>query len=44
MQKLYSYQSLIANISDELVDLATFLDIPAGIDLEDDHIYLLQIK
>ena len=40
MQKLYSHQALIANISDELLDLATFLDIPVDVDLEDDHVFI----
>ena len=38
---LFSHQSLIAEISDELLNLASFLEIPADIDLEDDHIYIL---
>ena len=37
---LFSHQSLITEISDELINLASFLEIPAGIDLEDDHIYI----
>lgn len=37
---LFSHQSLIAEISDELVNLASFLEIPADIDPEDDHIYI----
>ena len=38
---LFSHQSLITEISDELINLAAFLGIPADIDLEDDHIYIL---
>ena len=38
---LFSRQSLITEISDELLNLASFLGIPADIDLEDDHIYIL---
>ena len=38
---LFSHQSLITEISDELLTLASFLEIPADIDLEDDHIYIL---
>ena len=38
---LFSHQSLITETSDELINLAAFLEIPADIDLEDDHIYIL---
>ena len=38
---LFSHQSLITEPSDELLTLASFLEIPADIDLEDDHIYIL---
>ena len=41
MQKLYSHQALIANISDELLDLATFLDIPVDVELKHDHVFIL---
>ena len=41
MQKLYSHHALITNISDELLDLAAFLDIPVNVDLEDDHVFIL---
>ena len=37
---LFSHQSLITEPSDELLTLASFLEIPADIDLEDDHIYI----
>ncbi|MEG0486300.1 MAG: hypothetical protein RR575_00045 [Acinetobacter sp.] len=37
---LFTYQSLIAEISDELATFAAFLDIPTNIDREDDHIYI----
>ena len=38
---LFTHQSLITETSDELINLAAFLEIPADIDLEDDHIYIL---
>ena len=38
---LFSHQSLITETSDELLYLASFLEIPADIDLEDDHIYIV---
>ena len=38
---LFSHQSLITETSDELVNLALLLEIPADIDLEDDHIFIL---
>ena len=38
--RLTSHQSLITEISDELLNLASFLEIPAGIDPEDDHIFI----
>ena len=38
---LFSHQSLITEISDELLNLASFLEIPADISLEDDHIYIV---
>lgn len=38
---LFSHQSLITETSDELINLASFLEIPADIDLEDDHIFIL---
>ena len=41
MQKLYSQQALITNPSLELLDLATFLDIPVDVDLEDDHVFIV---
>ena len=37
---LFSHQYLITETSDELLSLALFLEIPADIDLEDDHIYI----
>ena len=39
--QLYSHQSLITETSDELLNLASFLEIPADISLEDDHIYIV---
>ena len=38
---LFSHQSLITETSDELINLAAFLEIPADIHLEDDHIYIV---
>ena len=38
---LFSHQYLITEISDELLNLASFLEIPADIDLEDDHIFIV---
>ena len=38
---LFSHQSLITEISDELLNLASFLEIPAYIDLEDDRIFIV---
>ena len=39
--RLTSYQSLITEPSDELLNLAAFLEIPADINLEDDHIFII---
>ena len=39
--QLYSHQALITEISDELLNLASFLGIPADIDLDDDHIFIV---
>ena len=41
LTRLFSHQSLITETSAELITLASFLEIPADIDLEDDHIYIL---
>lgn len=42
LTRLLSHQSLITEISDELLNLASFLEIPAGdVDLEDDHIFIV---
>ena len=38
--RLFSHQALITEISDELLNLASFLDIPADINLEDDHVFI----
>ena len=40
LKKLDTFQSLITNISDEVIDLATFLEIPLDIDNNDDHIFI----
>lgn len=39
--RLTSHQSLITETSTELVNLASFLEIPADINLEDDHIFII---
>lgn len=39
--RLTSHQSLITNPSDELLNLASFLEIPTDINLEDDHIFII---
>ena len=41
LTRLFSHQSLITETSDELLNLASFLEIPADIHLEDDHIYII---
>ena len=41
LTQLFTHQSLITETSDELINLAAFLEIPADIDLEDDHIYIV---
>ena len=38
---LFTYQSLITETSAELVTLASFLEIPVDISLEDDHVYIM---
>lgn len=38
---LFSHQYLITKPSDELINLASFLGIPADIDLEDDHVFII---
>ena len=38
---LFSYQYLITETSDELINLASFLGIPADISLEDDHVFII---
>ena len=38
---LFTHQSLITETSAELITLASFLGIPADIDLEDDHIFIV---
>ena len=38
---LFSHQSLITETSDDLLNLASFLEIPADIDLEDDHVFIV---
>ena len=39
---LFSHQYLITEISDEVLTLASFLEIPADICLEDDHIFITE--
>ena len=41
LTRLFSHQSLITETSNELLILASFLQIPADIDLEDDHIFII---
>ena len=41
LKRLPSQQSLITETSDELLNLASFLEIPADISLEDDHIFII---
>ena len=41
LTQLFSHQYLITEISDELLILASFLEIPADIDLGDDHIFIV---
>ena len=38
---LFSFQSLITEPSAELLTLISFLEIPADICLEDDHVYIV---
>ena len=40
LKNLHTFQSLITEISDEVLDLATFLEIPLEIDNRDDHIFI----
>ena len=40
LKHLPSYQSLITEISDELITFAEFLDIPAYINIQDDHVFI----
>ena len=38
---LPTHQSLITNPSDEILNLASFLEIPTDIYLEDDHVFII---
>ena len=38
---LFSHQSLITETSAELLNLASFLEIPADINIEDDHVFII---
>ena len=40
LKNLHTFQSLITEISDEVLDLAVFLEIPLEIDNNDDHIFI----
>ena len=40
LKHLPAHQSLITEISDELITFAEFLDIPADIDTQDDHVFI----
>lgn len=42
--KLDSYHALITETSDTLIDLAAFLDIPADINMSDDHVFIINSK
>ena len=39
--RLFRYQSLITEISDELATFAEFLDIPTDIIMNDDHVFII---
>ena len=39
--RLTSHQFLITETSTEIVNLASFLEIPVDIDLDDDHIFIV---
>lgn len=41
LKHLRAYQSLITEISDELVTFAAFLDIPTEINIQEDHLFIL---
>ena len=38
--RLALHESLVTEVSGEVTDLATFLDIPYNVQSEDDHIYI----
>ena len=40
LKNLHTFQSLITEISDEVVDLANFLEIPVNVEKGDDHIFI----
>lgn len=40
LKNLHTFQSLITEISDEVVDLANFLEIPVNVEKSDDHIFI----
>ncbi len=40
IKHLFTCQSIITEISDELVTFAEFLDIPADIAMQDDHVFI----
>ena len=40
LKNLHTFNSLITEISDEVLDLATFLEIPLDIDNNDDHLFI----
>lgn len=44
LKHLLSHQSLITEISDELVTFVEILDIPADINKEDDHAFISDIE
>lgn len=40
LKHLHTFQSLITEISDEVLDLANFLEIPLDVNHRDDHIFI----
>ena len=41
LKALLTHQSLITEVSEELITLANFLGIPTHISMEDDHVFIL---
>lgn len=40
LKHLFSHQALITEITEELATFAEFLEIPADINIEDDHVFI----